>query len=106
MKKFITFLIPIWFLFTGCATPPSTEQISKLDYGEFPVNYEATIKKYFDNVLVDPYSAQYEFEPPQKYWVKDAPLAGGGLYAGYFVRMKVNAKNRMGGLGLLRKGGQ
>ena len=52
---------------------------------------------YFDDVLFDPYSAQYEFEFPQRYWFKESALAGGRLYAGYLVRVSVNAKNRFGG---------
>ena len=97
MKAHIALLLAILVILGGCATPPSQEQISSLDYGSPPQNYEATIKKHFDNVLFDPYSAHYDFEPPQQYWVKDAPLMGGKLYAGYFVRVGVNAKNRMGG---------
>jgi len=97
MKNVITLLLPILLLLSGCATPPSQEQIADLDYGAPPQNYEATIKKYFENVLFDPYSAHYDIEPPQQYWVKDAPLMGGKLYAGYFVRVGVNAKNRLGG---------
>ena len=97
MKAHIALLLTVLVILSGCATPPSQEQISSLDYGSQPQIYEATIKKHFDGVLFDPYSAHYDFEPPQKYWVKDAPLMGGKLYAGYFVRVGVNAKNRMGG---------
>jgi len=97
MKAHIALLLAVLVILGGCATPPSQEQISSLDYGSPPQNYEATIKKYFDGVLFDPYSAHYDFESPQQYWVKDAPLMGGKLYAGYFVRVGVNAKNRMGG---------
>ena len=85
------------FTINGCATPPSEEQISSLDHGAPPQNYEAIIREYFDGVLFDPYSAHYDFEPPVQYWVKEAPLLGGGLYAGYLVRVGVNAKNRVGG---------
>ena len=89
-------LLAVLVIFGGCATP-SQEQISSLDYGSPPQNYETTIKKYFDGVLFDPFSAHYEFESPQQFWVKDALLVGGRLYAGYFVRVGVNAKNRLGG---------
>jgi len=97
MRALIALPLAILVILTGCATPPSPQQISQLDYGTSPQNYEATIKKYFDGVLFDPYSAHYDFEPPQQMWVKDAPLMGGGLHAGYMVRVGVNAKNRMGG---------
>jgi hypothetical protein len=83
--------------FTGCVTPPTQEQIANLDYGSYPTDSEAIIKKYFDDILFDPYSAQYEFSSPETFWFKEAPLAGGRLLAGYIVRVSVNAKNRMGG---------
>jgi hypothetical protein len=97
MKRFIAPVLAVLFFLSGCATPPSQQQIASLDYGSPPHNHEATIKRYFDNVLFDPYSAHYDFELPQQYWVKDAPLRGGKVHAGYFVRVGVNAKNRMGG---------
>ena len=86
-------------LTASCVTRPSPEQIASLDYGPAPEKYEETIKKYFDNVLIDPYSAQYEFGSPQTYWLKLPPIEGGQLLAGWFVRVSVNAKNRMGGYG-------
>ena len=97
MKLLVAPILAVLVLLSGCATLPPQEQIASLDYGSPPQNYEATIKKYFDKVLFDPYSARYDFEPPQQYWVKDPPLMGGKLYAGYLVRTSVNAKNRMGG---------
>src|ERR1041385_9147937 len=97
MKPLSLLSVGVLILFIGCATPPSNEQLSNLDYGEPPKDYEATIKKYFDGVLFDPYSAHYDFEAPQQYWVKAPPLSGGQLYAGYLVRVGVNAKNRLGG---------
>jgi len=97
MKTSIALLLAVLAILSGCATPPSQNVISNLDYGSPPQNYEATIKKHFDGTLFDPYSAHYDFEPPQQYWVKDSPLMGGRLCAGYIVRVGVNAKNRMGG---------
>jgi hypothetical protein len=85
------------FTINGCVTPPSQAEISNLDYGTPPQDYEATIKKYFDELLLDPYSAHYDFETPRQIWYKEGPLMGGKLYAGYLVRVGVNAKNRMGG---------
>ena len=81
----------------GCITPPSQQELAHLDYGAPPLDYETTIKRYFDDVLFDPYSAHYDFGTPELFWYKEAPLAGGRLYAGYLVRVGVNAKNRMGG---------
>ena len=90
-------MIGILIFIIGCATPPTPEELSKLDYGPMPQNYETAIKLYFDDVLFDPYSAHYEFQYPLRYWFKDLALAGGKLYAGYLVRVSVNAKNRYGG---------
>jgi hypothetical protein len=83
-------------MFSGCVTPLSQEEISKLDYGAPSQNHEATIKKYFDQVLFDPYSAHYDFGLPRRSWYKEAPLQGSKLYAGYLVPVRVNAKNRFG----------
>jgi hypothetical protein len=96
MKKVIVFLLLLLIL-TGCVTAPTQEEISKMDFGAPPQNYETTIKKYFDSTLFDPYSAHYDFQSPQQYYYKQSPLAGGGLYAGYRVCVGVNAKNRYGG---------
>jgi hypothetical protein len=83
-------------LLAGCVTPPTAEERASFDYGPPPKNHEATIKKYFSDLLFDPYSAQYEFEPPKQQWIKEAPLAGGRTYVGHLVRCSVNAKNRFG----------
>ena len=93
----IASLVLILIHLGGCAAPPSSERVSRLNYGPPPQDYEVTIRKYFESVLFDPYSAHYDFEPPQQMWLKDAPLNGGRLHAGHMVRVGVNAKNRFGG---------
>ncbi len=90
-------LLTLIVMLVGCATVPSQEELSRLDYGPSPARYEETIKKYFDGVLFDPYSAHYDFESPRQWYVKDSPLMGGQIFAGYLVRVGVNAKNRLGG---------
>ena len=98
MKKHILLvLLPILILLSGCATPPSAQQLANIDFGATPVDYESTIKKYFEDSLFDPDSARYDFQSPEQMWVKDSPLMGGRLAAGYMVRVGVNAKNRLGG---------
>ncbi len=93
----LCFLFAAILITSGCATAPTQQELNSLNYGQPPQNYEDTIKSYFNKVLFDPYSAHYTFEPPQTYYVKEAPLMGGHLYAGYLVRVGVNAKNQMGG---------
>ncbi len=96
-------VVMVLFMISGCVTMPSQEEISKLDFGTpITIDYEKSIKNYFEKALFDPYSAKYEFEPPQQYWYKPSAFAGGPwfsrgpLYAGYLVIALVNAKNRFG----------
>jgi hypothetical protein len=108
MKKALFLILCIWLC--GCATCdkpterlsdpiplPSTEELAQLNYGVSPTGYEAKIKKYFDDVLVDPHSAVYEFDKPKKYWFREPERRRSQVYVGYVVKVKVNAKNRMGG---------
>jgi len=95
MKSLIA-LLPLLVVLGGCATPPSPAEIANLDFGSPPQQYEATIKKYFDSTLLDPYTAHYDFDKPRKYWIKDPPLKGGQIHAGYLVLVGVNAKNQHG----------
>lgn len=103
----ITIILALLLLFfTGCATMPTQEEITNLDYGSpLTIDHQTVIKDYFERVLFDPYSAHYKFETPQKYWFKEPPLLGGKLYSGYMVFVAVNAKNRMGGYVGMRKYG-
>jgi hypothetical protein len=73
--------------------PPTPEEISRFDYGPRPTNYESVLKeKYFNNSLHDPFSAQYRFREPKKYWTKNLS----GLYVGWLVIVECNAKNQFG----------
>lgn len=93
----LCFLTTLCF-FASCATAPTSEEISKIGYGEpLTIDYKADIKAYFEQSLVDPFSAHIKYEEPRTYWLKAPPLLGGGLIAGYGVPVQVNAKNRMGG---------
>ena len=50
------------------------------------------------DTLYDPHSVvDLEIIPPSKYFLQAAPLTGGGRTFGYLVKVKLNAKNRMGG---------
>jgi len=100
MTRKITSIISglLILLVAGCATMPTQQEIANLNYGApLTIDYQSVIRNYFDKVLFDPYSAHYNFGNPQTYWLKQPPLLGGGLYAGYMVFVGVNAKNRMGG---------
>ena len=100
MTRKITSIISglLILLVAGCATMPTQQEIANLNYGApLTIDYQSVIRTYFEKVLFDPYSAHYNFGNPQTYWLKQPPLLGGGLYAGYMVFVGVNAKNRMGG---------
>ena len=111
MKKTFLLLLPVLIL-TGCVSTPSHSQLSHLDYGSPPQDYETTIKQYFDGVLIDPHTAYYNFDSPYKFWYNDKSFIGGQLYAGYMVRVDVSSKNKFGGYkeeetyGFIMKDGQ
>lgn len=94
LKK-ISFVIVLIFLFAGCASVPTREQIKNADYGEYPETYEQRIKDYFSNILRDPYTVQYRFHVPFKGWLNKPFYSG--LEFGWIVRVWVNAKNAFGG---------
>ena len=79
----------------GCAGSRNLTQgeIDSLDAGPYPDNYQSIIKAVFNDILFDPYSAQYEFYEPVKFGVK----IGGHPIGGWLVQLTVNAKNRFGG---------
>lgn len=85
-------------IFAGCATMPSPQEIARLDYGRtISIDYRQAIKAHLAESLFDPYSAHYRFGTPAQMWIKNPPLRGGGIIAGYAVATKINAKNRLGG---------
>lgn len=73
----------------GCAslqtTLPTQQEISSLDYGACPTDYEEKIKTYLKKDYLHSYSDQYHITPPRKFWYKAPLLQGGGLYSGYLV---------------------
>ncbi len=80
-------------LLTGCGGIPADKEVSVVEYGPYPDNYEEIIKNFHLKVLKDPSSAQYQFfSPPTPY--KFTNLRGS--YAGYCVRVTYNAKNAFG----------
>ncbi len=100
MIRRLLFCSMLLLAMSGCAAiPPNKAEIEKLDYGApLTIDYEKSIKDSLEKVLFDPYSAQYKFESPQRYWYRgySLPLSRGQLHAGYLVIVWVNAKNRFG----------
>ena len=89
-------LVVVVFLSFGCAVKsPSPEEIAKAYYGEFPDTYKEQIAKEAAKILIDPYSAQYEFQgKPQRAWIHN----NGKSYSyGWGGIVYINAKNRFGG---------
>ena len=85
-------------LLSGCAQPPTQDELSRIDYGSYPTNYKQTVERYLDRVLKDPGSKQVEWlREPRTMWTKAGPMFGGGLTAGYAVCAYVNARNSYGG---------
>ena len=58
---------------SSCFQQPEAEA----NYGSPPVNYELTIKKYFEDVLIESESARYKFSQPVKAYENKGLLAGG-----------------------------
>ena len=70
-------------LLSGCASPPTKDELAALEYGECPQNYEAKIKDEFKGGLLVAYASEPIIWPPQKYWYR-APM-NSKLDAGYLV---------------------
>lgn len=78
---------------SGCAAPPTKQQLDSADYGRYPSDYQQTIRHYMQFVLKDPASANYTFlNEPRTGW-----NSFGGLKFGYVVCAYINAKNSFGG---------
>lgn len=83
-------------LLLGCATA-TKEEISKADFGNPPINIEASVKGLMAQRLKDPYSAMYRFGNPRKGVTQDGLLLGGKKRFGWIVPVGINAKNSFGG---------
>lgn len=79
---------------TGCAFAPRLSEIENADYGPKPVDVEVAVKKYFSDILFDPFSAHYEIGKPFKAWRKTTLRQA---EYGWRVDVRLNAKNQMGG---------
>lgn len=81
----------------GCVTPPTKEEIARLDCGPQPANYEPAIKNWFRKDVFANAGVEYgEFSQPESSWVKDWKVNGGELTGGWIVRFTMVAKERDG----------
>lgn len=84
----------------GCTTPDMRNQAAAYQFGPPPAPdlIERAIPAYFENVLIDPFTAHYQFGTPYKAWLQGGLVQGGGiLWEGWAVDVRVNSRNRMGG---------
>ena len=98
MQKLLSLFMAIALAMStvGCNGPssPTPEQLVRADYGAYPTDYQDIIKRYMNDLLIDPYSARYEFlKGPTRSWHRIL----GDTKFGYAVCAGVNAKNRFGG---------
>ena len=85
----------------ACATPeppPVTQQdLTKIDYGSPPQDYEQVVKDYFTKTLREPESTQFRFGLPFKGYLQHGALLGGQVAeAGYFVEVWLKLKSPTG----------
>lgn len=98
MKRILVSISFILLLFTGCAQPPTPEEIAKADYGSYVSQQDAEniARKWFDKTLKDPYSAKFETISFYKGYITKPPIYGGGAIYGYVLKMNCLAKNSYG----------
>ena len=93
MLKKIVFCLAVLVL-AGCASAPTQSQFESADFGVQPIEYEKTIKTYYESRLKDPFSAQYKFtHKPKKFYINDLKR---NIF-GWKVCATINAKNSYGG---------
>jgi hypothetical protein len=92
-------------LIAGCQTPaPTHEQKINANYGSkvSQAVMLSSVKKYMSQYLIDPASATYQCDTPQKAWLvggsgSEGNVEYGRTYYGYYSVCIINAKNRLGG---------
>lgn len=81
---------------SGCASVDA----SKLNYGQPPSDYKASVQQYLNVILKDPYSAHVAYvtkNPPKQYVAAGMFTGVSQTLAGYGVCFWVNSKNSYGG---------
>ncbi len=92
-------LVPFLLVLTGCASGPTTEEISKADYGRNMTAAEcvAIAEQVVANRLRDPSSAQFRHSPCYQGNWSSVPVLGMSVEFGWLQQGQVNAKNAFGG---------
>jgi hypothetical protein len=86
------------YAFCGCVSTPTPDEVAKMDYGQPPINYSASITNFVGSTLKDPDSAEYRnFSVPKKGGYQCGLIGGFKQYRGWKVFVEVNAKNSYGG---------
>lgn len=96
--RIISAVILMSLMLTGCATPPTAEQIQAADYGApvYQEEAEYAVKSYFGSYLKDPESARYRFGVVYQGYMITSRLEGAKLQPGYLIEVSVNARNSFG----------
>jgi hypothetical protein len=76
----------------GCLVAQN-EPVDVSRYGPYPINYKEIVNKWLATRLLDPASAQVEWEGAPK--PADLGTSGQHLY-GYVIKFKINSRNRFG----------
>jgi hypothetical protein len=89
-------LVAMAVLLGGCDTsPPTKQQVSSVDYGPKPDDYQQIIRDYLRNRFTDPTAAIIDFKAgPTQMYQKDAVVRD--LQFGWAVCAMVNDKNTQG----------
>jgi hypothetical protein len=91
--KTLATLICFSYLMIVAYSQAATEPVDVSRYGPYPTNYKEIVRKWLQTKLLDPASAQIEWEGDPK--PADLGTKGQHLY-GYLVKFKVNSRNRFG----------
>ncbi len=90
--KILAAVICLSCLMVAVQSQAETETVDAR-YGPYPTNYKEIVTKWLQTKLLDPASAQIEWEGDPK--PADLGTKGQHLY-GYLVNFKVNSRNRFG----------
>ena len=91
--KTLAALICFSCLMVAVQSRAETEAVDASRCGPYPTNYKEIVTKWLQTKLLDPASAQIEWEGDPK--PADLGTKGEHLY-GYLVNFKVNSRNRFG----------
>jgi hypothetical protein len=93
MKTLVSLICLSLCASAGILHAQSATPVDVARYGQFPIGYKEIVTKWLETKLLDPASAQIEWEGDPK--PADLGTKGQHLY-GYLVKFKVNSRNRFG----------